>query len=70
MAFIKPDYKLKEAKKLIDNLDDSEENNLIKYYISKQEKWIEEQNTRLKEYREFFDMMDKFLPSRTPTVYR
>ena len=70
MAFIKPDYKLKEAKKLIDNLDDSEENELIKYYILKQEKWIEEQNAKLKEYRAFFNMMDKFLPSRTPTVYR
>jgi hypothetical protein len=70
MAFIKPDYKLKEAKKLIDNLDDSEENKLIKYYIGKQEKWIEDQNERLKEYREFFNMMDKFLPSRHPTVYK
>jgi hypothetical protein len=70
MAFIKPNYKLKEAKKLIDNLDDSEESKLIKYYINKQEKWIEEKNTMLKEYRDFFDMMNKFLPNRNPTVYK
>jgi len=69
MAFYKPDYKLQKAKKLIDSLDNSEENELIKYYIQKKEEWIEEQNDRLKEYRDFFDKLDRFLPNRNP-VFR
>jgi hypothetical protein len=63
MALYIPDYKLQKAKKLIDSLDNSEENELIKYYILKKDEWIEEQNKRLKEYQEVFDKMSKFLPS-------
>lgn len=69
MAFYRPDYKLQKAKKLIDSLDNSEENELIKYYIQKKDEWIEEQNKRLKEYQDVFDKMGKFLPSGNPTVY-
>jgi len=63
MAFYRPDYKLQEAKKLIDSLDDSEENELIKYYIQKKQDWINEQDKKLKEYRDFFDKLDRFLPN-------
>lgn len=69
MALYTPDYKLIKAKKLIDGLDNSEDNELIKYYIKKKDEWIEEQNKRLKEYQEVFDKMSKFLPGSTPTVY-
>ena len=69
MALYRPDYKLQEAKKLIDSLDDSKENELIKYYIQKDKEWIEKQNELLKEYRDFFDKLDRFLPNRNP-VFR
>jgi hypothetical protein len=69
MAFYRPDYKLQEAKKLIDSLDDSKENELIKYYIKKKQDWIDEQDKKLKEYRDFFDKLDRFLPNRNP-VFR
>ena len=69
MALYRPDYKLQKAKKLIESLDDSEENELIKYYIQKKEEWIEEQNKRLKEYQAFFDKLDRFLPNKNP-VFR
>ena len=65
----KRDYKYEEAKKIIDSLDDSKENELIKYYIQKKEDWIKEQNDRLKEYHDFFKMLDHFLPNRNP-IYK
>ncbi len=64
MAIYRPDYKLEKAKKLIDSLDKSEENELIKYYIQKKDEWIEKQNKMLEEYQEVFDKMGKFLPRR------
>jgi len=64
MAIYIPDYKLQEAKKLIDSLDDSKENGLIKYYIQKDKEWIEKQNEQLKEYRDWFEKLDRFLPNR------
>jgi hypothetical protein len=69
MALYRPDYKLQEAKKLIDSLDDSKENELIKYYIQKKQDWIDEQDKKLQEYRDFFDKLDRFLPNRNP-VFR
>jgi len=69
MALYRPDYKLEKAKKLIDSLDNSEDNELIKYYIQKKDEWIEEQNKRIKEYQEVFDKMSRFLPNGRPTVY-
>lgn len=60
----KPDYKLKKAKKIINTLDDNEENRLIKYYIQKKEEYIEYQNNKLKEYRDFFNKFNEFLPNR------
>jgi len=63
MAIYRPDYKLKKAKKLIDNLDDSKENELIKYYIKKDKELIEKQNEQLKEYRDWFNKLDRFLPN-------
>lgn len=64
MALYRPDYKLQEAKKLIDSLDDSKENELIKYYIQKDKEWIEKQSEQLKEYRDWFDKLDRFLPNK------
>jgi len=69
MAVYRPDYRLQKAKKLIDSLDNSADNELIKYYIKKKDEWIEQQDKRLKEYQEVFDKMSKFLPSGRPTVY-
>jgi len=69
MALYRPDYKLQEAKKLIESLDDSKDNELIKYYIQKKQDWIDEQDKMLKEYRDFFDKLDRFLPNRNP-VFR
>ena len=37
MALYRPDYKLQKAKELIDSLDNSEDNELIKYYIEYQQ---------------------------------
>ena len=67
MALYKPDYKLEMAEKLINSLDNSENNELIKYYIQKKDEWIEEQNKRMKEYQEVFDKLSKFLPNTRPT---
>jgi len=64
MAIYRTDYKLKEARELIESLDDSKENELIKYYISKKEKHIEEQNKKLEEYRTWFKQLDRFLPNK------
>ena len=66
MAFYEPDYKLKEARALIDSLDDSKESELIKYYIQKKEEWIEKQDKELKEYRDWFNKLDNFLPNKNP----
>lgn len=69
MAYYKPDLKLEKAKKLIDSLENSEENELIKYYIQKKDEWIKQQNERIKEYQDVFNKMDKFLPSRKSNVF-
>jgi hypothetical protein len=69
MALYKPDYKLEKAAKLIDSLDNSDDNKLIKYYIQKKDEYIKKQNERLKEYQEVFDKMGKFLPNGRATVY-
>lgn len=69
MAVYRPDYKYQDAIKLIKNLDDSKENELIKYYIKKQDDHIKKQDEKLKEYQDFFDTMNKFLPNRRSVVY-
>lgn len=61
MAIYRPDYKLREAKELIESLDDSKENELIKYYINKKKEQIKAQNEQLKEYSEWFNKLDGFL---------
>lgn len=57
----KPDYKLKKAQKLIKSLDDSENNELIKYFIKKQDEHIEKQKEKIKEYRIFFKKLKSFI---------
>jgi len=68
MANYTPDYRLQEAKKLIDNLDDSRENFLIKYYIQDKDNWIESQEKRLKEYRDWFTRLSRFLPRNNTMI--
>ena len=45
------------------------ENELIKYYIQKDKEWIKKQSEQLKEYRDWFDKLDRFLPNKNQ-VYR
>ena len=59
----KPDYKLKEANKVIANLDDSKESELIVYYINKKDEQIDSQKKRIKEYVQWFLTLNKFLPN-------
>jgi len=68
MAIYKPDYKFKKAKELINSLDDTEENELIKYYIKKKQDRIDELNNRLNEHNDFFEKLDRFLPNRNPII--
>lgn len=70
MAVINPDYKLEKASKYIKNLGDSDENELIKYYIEKKDEIIERQREQLREYQDIFDKIGKFIPYNSPTVYR
>jgi len=63
MARYRPDHKLAKAKNLIESLDDSEESELIKYYIQDLEKDIKKQSGQLSEYRDFFRKLSGFLPN-------
>lgn len=65
MAHYIPDHKLKKAKELISNLDDSTENELIKYYIQKDKETIEKQRKQLNEYQDWFKKLNNFLPNTT-----
>lgn len=70
MALYRPDYKLIEAKKAIEKLEFSAENELIKYYISKKDAEIERLNKEAMEYRNFFTKLSKFMPRNgRDTVY-
>jgi len=64
MAHLKLDYKLEKAKKVIEKLDDSEESDLIRYYIKSKDDFIKSQREQIKEYTDFFDLLDRFLPNR------
>lgn len=64
MALYKPDYQMQEAKKLIETLSDDPNNILIKYYIEKQQETINDQRKSLKEYRDWFVKLDRFLPNK------
>jgi len=69
MALYRRDPMLVEAIKLVDNLDDSKDNMLIKYYIEHQKSRNGELQKRLEEYQDFFRTLDKFLPNKYP-VFR
>ena len=62
MAIYRPNYKLLEAKKVIDNLSDSENDELITYYIEHQQDTIIAQNRKIEKYKEFFNTFNSFLP--------
>ena len=55
---------MQEAKELIDNLDDSKDNELIKYYVKKKEELIKKKVDKLREYQDWFDKLDLFLPNK------
>lgn len=63
------DYKLVEAKKEVDNLLDVGRDGLIKYYIEHLEKQREKDSEKIKEYQDFFEKLNKFLPNNNNTVY-
>ena len=67
MALYKPDMRYLEAIKAVEKLDDSEESELIKYYIKKKEDYIKEQGEELKKYKDFFKQMNRLLPSNILT---
>lgn len=64
MARYRPDYKLEEATKFIESLDNSEDNQLIRYYIDKQDEYIDKQRKKLDEYHNWFKQLDRFLPNK------
>lgn len=63
MALYTPDYKYEKAKKVIDKLGDTENEQLIKYFIEKQKERNEFLRKRITEYDEFFRTLKSFLPS-------
>jgi thiamine kinase-like enzyme len=67
MALYKPDYRLREAKEIIDSFDTSiKEYELIDYYIKKKEERIKHLEAEVKEYNEWFKQLDRFLPNKNP----
>jgi predicted RNase H-like nuclease (RuvC/YqgF family) len=67
MALYRPDYRLREAKEIIDALDTSiKEYELIDYYIKKKEERIKRLEAEVKEYNEWFKQLDRFLPNKNP----
>jgi len=69
MALYRPDTTLIEATKLINNLPNSPDNLLIKYYISNLEEQIKKLTKSNKEYKEVFDGIAKFTNKRE-MIYR
>lgn len=64
-----PDHKYLKAQKVVKNLGGDERDDLIVYYIQKQDEHLEQLNSRIKEYQEVFDAMSKFIKPRKPTIY-
>lgn len=64
MALYTPDLKYIKAKNIIENLTDSERDQLIKYYIEKHDEWHSEDKDKLEEYDKFFDKLNSFLPNK------
>ena len=58
----KKNYKLRKAKAYIDSLDDSENSNLIRYYISNKDNIIANYLKKNKEFRDWFKTLSKFIP--------
>ena len=68
MAHYRPDRTLNKAIKVIEELGDSEKDQLIKYYIEKKEEHIKNQRNQIQGYADFFKMLDRFLPNKN-TIY-
>lgn len=62
MALYNPDYKYVEAKKVIEELGDSEKDMAIKYYIEKHKEWHEEDKKLIERYSNFFKTLNSLLP--------
>ncbi len=61
MAYYKKDYKLAEAKKILEGLDQSRESELIRYLVSIKQERLDLQDKKIKEYRDFFDKLSGFM---------
>ena len=59
MALYRPDIDYEKGKKLIDELQ-GEEGRLIKYYVMKQDKYIEELQGRISEMSEVFNGIRRY----------
>lgn len=64
MAVYERDLKYEEAREVVEKLGKGKKEELIKYFIEKQEETIEKLSMLVEEYREVFEGIDKFLPSR------
>lgn len=62
MAKYTPDHEYLKAKKIVEELGDSEKDEAIKYYIKKHNEWYDELNEKLKRYSDFFETLNSLLP--------
>jgi hypothetical protein len=69
MAVYTPDFEFLKAKKLIEELDTSEQSRLIRYYIGVKDEIIKRQNEQLSEFYDWFAQLDRFLPNKNPIIY-
>ena len=68
MAMYRPDCEYLAAKKIIEELGDSEKDKAIKYYIKKHDEWHLKDKERLENYGKFFETLNAFLPKKG-TIY-
>jgi len=62
MTFYQPDYKYFEAKKIVEELGDSEKDEAIKYYIQVHQASHDEDKKTLERFFGFFNTLNSFLP--------
>ena len=64
MARYKKDYKLEEAIKLINELENNHDNELIRYYVDHLKDHVYKQHSTIGKYEEFFKQLNRFLPKQ------
>ena len=62
MAYYRPDIEYSKAKKIVENLGDSEKDEAIKYYIEYHKKLHDKDKEKLEHYHNFFQRLYSFLP--------